>query len=244
MTQFPDPALPPWRVEVHERLASTQQLVKERLAAGADVDGLVVRALEQPAGLGRRGKAWASPPGGSYQTFALRDRWEGALRQPCLTLLLATQLAEALRDSGARATVKWPNDLYLGEGKLAGVLSEYVAGHLVVGIGVNVNNPFPATASALVGWELPFVHALVLEAARSALARHVAGTGLGLPERLAPLDHLAGRSVSVDTPRGPVAGTALGVAADGALVVRTPEGTVSVHDGSVASWERPAARPR
>jgi BirA family biotin operon repressor/biotin-[acetyl-CoA-carboxylase] ligase len=232
------PGLPPWRVEEHASLASTQQFLKQRLAGGEDVDGLVIRATEQPAGSGRRGKAWSSRPGGSYQSFAVRDRWAGGLRRPSLTLWSAVELAMAFRAHGAVVLVKWPNDLYLGGGKLAGVLSEHVNGHLVVGIGVNVNNSVPQSAAALTGWELPFVNALVLSAARRALTRCLSGgqAEAELPRRLAPLDQLALKHVTVKTPRGLVTGTALGVAPDGALLVRTTSEVVSVVDGSVVAW--------
>lgn len=241
--------VPAWRVEEFGALPSTQTLLKERLTAGDDVDGLVVRALEQPAGRGRSDKAWASPPGGSYQSFAVRDRWGGALMRPHVTLILALHLAEELRSAGAAVTVKWPNDLYLGEGKLAGVLSEYSKGHLVVGIGLNVNNPVPTRASALRGWDVHYVNELVLRAARAALESMALESTVGptepgtagatLAARWALLDHLAGRDVTVRTAEGTVSGTALGVGADGALKVETSTGPVSVRDGTVLSWTAP-----
>lgn len=222
----------------HGSLPSTQQFLKDRLTAGDDVDGLVIRAVEQPAGTGRRGKAWSSPPGGSYQSFAVKDRWDGALRQPGLTLLLAVELAEALRAAGAQALVKWPNDLYLGRGKLAGILSEYLGAHLIVGVGMNVANPVPESAAALVGWELSFVNALVLDAAHRALAAAVSGevAGTSLPRRLQPLDLLAGSFVTVQTPSGVITGTALGVLPGGALQIDGGAEVVSVVDGSVVAW--------
>lgn len=240
MRSGPPPALPEWRVEEYSALPSTQELIRQRLAAGEDVDGLVVRAAEQPAGRGQRAKPWASGPGGSYQSFALKDRWEGALSRPAITLLLAVHLAEALREAGARVSVKWPNDLYLGSGKVGGILSELLRSHLVVGVGVNVDNEVPAGAGALVGWELAYVNTLVLDAASACLSAAVlAGdtTAAELPTRLAPLDFLSGRTVVVRTARGDVSGRAAGVAADGALVVTTQEGKVALHSGTVLSWE-------
>lgn len=188
--------LPEWRVEEFARLPSTQDAVKQRLGTDHDADGLVIRAAEQRSGVGQRGRVWMSALGGSYQSLALKDKWNGALKTPCLTLLVALCIAEELRASGAKATVKWPNDVYLGEGKLAGVLTEYTREHLVVGVGVNVNNPVPDGASALYGWKLEFVNGLVLDCVGKAVAellgahadRHVAdgsaGLGEGLPSGL------------------------------------------------------------
>lgn len=233
--------LPAWRVEEFASLASTQALLRERLSAGATVHGSVLRALEQPAGRGRGGKSWASLPGGSYQSLAVHDRWQGALRGPGLTLALALHLAEELRAAGAAASVKWPNDVYLGAGKLAGVLSEYVSGHLIVGVGLNVNNPVPDGAAALRGWELDYVHELVLAAVRAGLASVVeagerAPEALRLAERLAPVDHLRGREVTVRAAKSTIRGRAAGVGVDGALLVDTGEATIRVTDGTVLSW--------
>ncbi len=251
-------------------MPSTQALVKQRLGTGEDVDGLVVRAVEQPAGQGRRGKAWASPPGGSYQTLAVRDRWDGALRASTLTLRIALCVAEELRAAGARTTVKWPNDVYLGEGKLAGVLCEYSRDHLVVGVGVNVNNPVPYGASSLTGWQLQFVSQLVLESVGRAVQEHLTdagrqataalstaeteagerGVGGGpLPARFMALDHLLGRAVTMR-----VSGGSVGTAQEGSPTTVIVRGVAAGIDDSGAlllsvpqagndGHERPAAGP-
>lgn len=232
------PAAPSWRVEVHAALPSTQRLLKDRLEAGDDVDGLVVRATEQEAGRGRRGNGWASAAGGSYQSLALLDRWEGGLRHGGITLLLAVELAEWLRAGGAPVMVKWPNDLYLDGGKLAGILTEYVRGHLVVGVGVNVTNPVPLGAASLAELDLAAVHAGVLAAARRAVEATVAAAGdLRLPERLAPLDLLLGRTVTLSVTGGELTGEASGVRRDGALLVKVGDELKAVQDGSVRGWE-------
>lgn len=240
MTRGPTPALPDWRVEEHDSLPSTQDLIRARLEASEDVDGLVVRAGVQPAGRGQRSKSWTSERGGSYQSLAVRDRSGGALRLPGTTLLLAVELAAALRGAGANASVKWPNDLYLAGGKLGGILTEYTSEHLIVGIGVNVNNAVPAGASALAGWRLERVNELVLQAVSAALTTLVRAGGadrVGLPARLAPLDLLAERTVTVRTPGGDIGGRANGVAANGALLVLTAGGEVAVTSGSVVAWD-------
>lgn len=228
-------ALPAWRVERHERLPSTQATVRERLEAGREVDGLVVRAGEQTAGRGRREKGWDSPIGGSYQSLVVQDRWGGSLRDPAITLHLAVSLGESFREAGAKVSVKWPNDLYLGEGKLGGLLCEYVRGHLVVGVGINVANPAPPTGAALTGWELAFVDDLVLAAVRAGLEIALEGAP-GLAGRLEPLDHLRGRSVLVETATGLREGAYVGVDDEGALRLLADSGTVLVKSGTVRQW--------
>lgn len=242
MTRARVEPLPRWRVEEFLELPSTQTFLRERLQAGADVHGLVARAERQASGRGRGDKTWTSPPGGSYQSLALQDRWHGALRDPQLTLRLGVRLATELREAGAAASVKWPNDVYLGEGKLGGVLCEYVSGHLLVGVGVNVANQVPPNGAALVGWELTYVNELVLEAIRTAVAELLsdAAEPYDLPARFAPVDFLAGRSVTVRAGKRSVEGTAQGLASNGALLVTTTTRTVGVTDGTVLSWSAAA----
>ncbi|MFA5552238.1 MAG: biotin--[acetyl-CoA-carboxylase] ligase [Trueperaceae bacterium] len=240
MSGAPVEQLPEWRVEAFGSVGSTQAVLKERLQQGADVHGVVIRATEQLAGRGRRANGWESAVGGSYQSLALEDRWQGALRSPSITLLLAVELAEELRGAGADVRVKWPNDLYLGEGKLGGILCEYLRGHLVAGVGINVGNPVPEGAGALEGWSLGSVNHLVLRAARAAFRQLLeSGAGeSGLGARYARLDFLSERDVSVVIGGTTVTGSSAGVDANGALVLRTADGEVTVRDGTVANWSR------
>jgi len=111
-------------------------------------EGAVVIADTQTAGRGRRGREWFSPPGsGLYVSVVLRPG-----RSPCgggdratrlLTLAAGVALVEAVRTAtGLAVDVKWPNDLYIGRRKLAGILAEAAGGELedtvVLGYGINV----------------------------------------------------------------------------------------------------------
>lgn len=124
------------------------------LAAGSGREGALVIADEQTAGRGRHGRRWFSPPGsGLYVSVVLapgrarRDRVRATL---LLTLAAGTALAEGIEAAcGLRVDIKWPNDLYAGRRKLAGILAETVtagdpsrldahATHVVLGYGINV----------------------------------------------------------------------------------------------------------
>ena len=115
------------------------------LAAGA-----VVVADQQTAGRGRRGHAWFSPPAsGLYVSVVLAPRLAtiDPLRATQLvTLGAGVAIAEALETSaGLRADLKWPNDLYVGRRKLAGILAESSGDTVVLGYGINVApSAFPA----------------------------------------------------------------------------------------------------
>ncbi len=188
-----------WRVEEFGHVDSTQEVVKRRLAAGQPVDGLVVRARSQSAGRGRRGTPWRSDVGGSYQTFAVADPY-GPSAGGGITLAIGVCLAEAMQEAGVRAAVKWPNDLYYLNRKLAGVLVERTKGHLVIGVGVNVENDVPRGAIALRSWPLESVHAIVMRGVGNAIEMLAAEGGAlsdELRRRYAQFDWLAGKSVTV-----------------------------------------------
>jgi BirA family biotin operon repressor/biotin-[acetyl-CoA-carboxylase] ligase len=118
-----------------ESCASTQRLV----GAGDD-EGTVAVTNEQTEGRGRLGRRWHAPAGTSIlcsvvlRPHALPDRW------PQLTLMAARACAEAVTGvTGLEATVKEPNDVLISGKKVAGILGEAREGHVVVGIGMNVN---------------------------------------------------------------------------------------------------------
>ena len=123
---------------------STNSRAAEAAEKGAP-EGTVVCADCQTGGRGRFGRRWESPPEVNlYVSLLLRPPVEPQ-RAPQLTLLTAISLARAVEDaSGIAAFLKWPNDLYLGGKKAAGILAEMSNDadrlrHVVIGIGLNVN---------------------------------------------------------------------------------------------------------
>ena len=114
----------PFRIETYPTLTSTQDAMRERLGAGDNVHGLVIRALEQTGARGQRRRDWRSGPGGSYQTLAVKDESLG-LRKPYAAVAVAVGLAQTLPEYGIRCGIKWPNDLFYRNKKVAGILCEY-----------------------------------------------------------------------------------------------------------------------
>jgi BirA family biotin operon repressor/biotin-[acetyl-CoA-carboxylase] ligase len=115
-----------------------------KLAARGDSSGALVIADEQTSGRGRRGRAWFSPPGsGLYVSIVLspaRARDDPERATMLVTLMAGVALAEGVeRATGLRADIKWPNDLYVGRRKLAGILAEAGEHHVVLGYGINVS---------------------------------------------------------------------------------------------------------
>ncbi|MBX5450803.1 biotin--[acetyl-CoA-carboxylase] ligase [Thermogemmatispora sp.] len=124
---------------------STNTLAMQRAieaGPGESVEGLVVLTESQTAGRGRQGRRWVDVAGRNVLlSMVLYPRFP----LPLLTMFSALAVLEAIADTaGLVATIKWPNDILIGERKVAGILIETSsdrAGRLVavLGIGVNVN---------------------------------------------------------------------------------------------------------
>ena len=135
-----------------ETLDSTNDLAKELAARGAP-EGTVVVAETQTGGRGRLGREWNSPPGvGLYVSLVLRPMLP-PMELPQITLTTAVAVVRAVRRvAGVAPGIKWPNDLLFNGKKLGGILTEMETEsdrirHVVVGLGLNVNNPgFPPGA--------------------------------------------------------------------------------------------------
>lgn len=113
-----------WRqIVVEEQLSSTNDRLTEFAERGAP-QGTLVIALSQTAGRGRRGRRWASPPGGAWFSLLLKPLYDPA-KLGSIVITLAVAVATALRVWLALPVrVKWPNDLILYGRKLGGILVE------------------------------------------------------------------------------------------------------------------------
>lgn len=140
-----------------QKLSSTQEKAK-KLAAGGAPEWSVVIAESQSSGRGRMGREWHSPEGGIWMSIVLKPLMHPD-EVPQLTLVASLALCETA-DSllNIKTGIKWPNDVFAGDKKAAGILTEISAeigkvNWVVIGIGINANNPVPAqvraTASSL-----------------------------------------------------------------------------------------------
>ena len=117
---------PDLAVEVVESVPSTNAVATERAREGAP-EGTVVVAEHQTAGRGRLDRSWEAPPRSSLVFSVLLRPTVPATSWPWLPLLAGHTVAKTLRSRGyAAAAVKWPNDVLLGERKVAGILVERV----------------------------------------------------------------------------------------------------------------------
>jgi BirA family transcriptional regulator, biotin operon repressor / biotin---[acetyl-CoA-carboxylase] ligase len=241
-----------WReVQVVEETASTNSDLAARARAGAPA-GTVLVAEHQTGGRGRLDRAWSSPARAGLTLSVLLDPAPVPVaRWPWVPLLAGVAFAEGVRRAAdVDVELKWPNDLLVGDRKLAGILSEQVSGPeatlVMVGAGLNVT---------LRRDELPTAEAtsLLLERAattdRTVVLREVlrvldrlfgawvdAGgdPDAGLADSYARRCTTFGRTVRVTLPGGgTLAGEALRLDAHGRLVVHTARGDEAVGAGDV-----------
>lgn len=223
---------------------STNREVAERARACAPA-GLVVVADHQTAGRGRLGRSWSDEPGSSLLvSILLRPELEASALFVA-TAVVALALSDACHAcAGVRPALKWPNDLLLGDRKVAGVLSEAlwppVSGGpgpaVVVGTGCNVTGgPPPGTAGTATTLEAASGRRVerdeLLDAFLAGLAPRLVQLGSrdGLPAQLGEYRRRCatlGRRVAVEWPDGrKEVGLATGLADDGRLVVTADDGS-------------------
>lgn len=234
----------PLRVEVIDETPSTNALVVARAKAG-EPEGLVIATEHQTAGRGRLDRVWETPRGTSL-TFSILLRPDIAPASwTWIPLLTGYALQAALADRIPEVTLKWPNDVMVGEHKLSGILVERVETDLgpaaVIGIGINVNQtqeelPTEVATSLRIELEESFD--------RNDLLAQVLGSFKALLPLLDQPDVLRaayadvcatiGRTVDVHLPGGEtVRGEVLDLDPYGALVLSTGDGTFTAHAGDV-----------
>ena len=239
------------RVEVVEQTGSTNADLIARSAAGEDLAGAVLLAEYQSAGRGRHGRSWSAPERSQISMSVGVDTTgippEGWGWLPLLTGLA---IAETVRDRGVDAGLKWPNDVLVGTGKLAGILAEVAAPVIVVGLGLNVS---------LTGDELPDPNAVSLSmlgqaADRTILAvallhalgdrlgrwRAAKGADAGLAADYQRVSTTIGTRVRAILPGdSEIIGTATGIDDSGRLLIDDAGTTVTVSAGDITHL-RPA----
>lgn len=239
-------------LHIYEQAGSTNTIARRLAEEGAPAGSIVI-ANEQTAGRGRGGKPWHATAGSALLfSIVLRptsplasDNAPGAI--PLRVGLATAQAVE--RITGTRIQLKWPNDLLVeGKGKLAGILCEgsltsAAGGYIVAGIGLNVSQRSDefehVVAQPATSLFLATGHTYDRGALAGAIQHAILACAPGLA---APLDHgelaeiaardpLRGHRITVD---GVPAGTAHGIAPDGALTIIDNAGKIGhLRNGTV-----------
>ncbi|WP_299042515.1 biotin--[acetyl-CoA-carboxylase] ligase [uncultured Tateyamaria sp.] len=235
-------------------LASVDSTLSEAARIAPELAGPEwILAREQTAARGRRGRAWSMPPGNFAATLVLpvqESPGQAALRSFVISLALHDAFVAATGRADAFA-LKWPNDVLLQGGKVAGILLESVGAgakltHLAIGVGVNlaaapgaaeveVGAVAPVALTSALGTVIAPEAFLTLLAAAYARYEDQFRTYGFAPIRTAWMAHAAklGEVITARTTRDAHVGTFVDVDADGQLVLETAKGRVTIPAGDV-----------
>ena len=246
----PEKQGPSWP-EGYDRVVfeSIDSTLSEAARRAPDLAGpLWILAEEQTAARGRRGRSWATPKGNFASTLMMRR-----MEAPGIAALRSFVASLALRRAFVRTTgiedsfaLKWPNDVLLNGGKVAGILLETIGDHLAIGIGVNLAHapgadqvePGAVRPVSLVGETgvvvppVRFLDALAAEYA--ALETQFQTFGFA-PIRAAWLANAArlGEEIIARTTRDETRGVFEDIDESGNLILRTPKGRVKITAADV-----------
>lgn len=236
---------------VYDELGSTNAETARLAREGAD-EGLVVVAEHQTAGRGRLDRRWEAPARSALTFSVLLRPQVGIDHWPWLPLLTGYAVFQALRGIGIETSLKWPNDVLLGEQKVAGILAERVETSrgpaAVLGIGINVSItaeelPVPtATSLWLATGELADRTDLLIGLAQTLLKTcaewapdpsRAPNTG-ALRTAYISACRTIGQTVRADLPTGQsITGQATKIDAAGRLLVMTADGERAIGAGDV-----------
>lgn len=204
-------------------VGSTQDEARRLLESGRASPGHVFVADEQSEGRGRFGREWLSPAGGLYATFLVK-------RCPSIALVSGVAVIRALARFDVAACLKWPNDLLVGEKKLAGILIETTRHVALVGVGVNLLDAPLQTATCVraAGGTARRGELVVAIGEELRKPRDVRGLLTAYRGCLSTL----GRVVRIALANGgTIEGTAVDIDADGRLLIETEMGRRTVSSG-------------
>ena len=247
----------PWSAFVLLDVSDSTNRVAMEMAENYAPHGTVVVADAQTAGRGRMGRRWMSPAGKNLYVSLLLRPSVPTVDATRLALVAGVALADAVEAVGVPASLKWPNDLYCGGRKAAGILAEMASDpdgvrHVVIGVGLNVNmeeDDFPpdlrgAATSLRIYAGRAFrrvdVLARLLDAFGTRYAEFIEGGFASLRDGWDRRDFLRGRRVLLRRQGGEGWGTADGLDTVGALRFLPDGGPAieSVHSGEILDFRR------
>jgi BirA family transcriptional regulator, biotin operon repressor / biotin---[acetyl-CoA-carboxylase] ligase len=230
-------------IKIHQlaTIDSTNNEARRRLEAGELAPFWVV-ADEQTEGRGRLGRQWISRPGNLYSTYLFRFTVPtSAAAQISFVAALAIHDTATNFINDADITLKWPNDCLINGAKFSGVLAELQGNHMILGMGLNVSHepeglPYSATHLAAFAPNATVAH--VLEVLQLKLKKwlQIWDNAHGFPHIHRGWEarcSAIGKPMSLDTGRGMLHGTFVGLHHDGGLVLNHNNTTTIHHAGDV-----------
>lgn len=239
-------------INIFQTIDSTNTYARE-LAEKNSVSGLVILAEQQTGGRGRRGKSWVSPFAANIYLSIVWDFEQGAEALEGLSLAVGVAVRRALIAHGVQGVkLKWPNDIYVEQKKLGGILLEMIgdpAGHcsVVIGVGLNVSMPVSQASAIDQDWtdvatelqdKLPARNKLAAELISEILPLLSTFQEQGFAaycDEWQAADAFYGQTAVISTPKQSIAGIVKGVDINGALRLELDSGNIESFIGGELS---------
>jgi BirA family biotin operon repressor/biotin-[acetyl-CoA-carboxylase] ligase len=240
------------KINIFQTIDSTNTYARE-LAEKNSVSGLVILAEQQTGGRGRRGKSWVSPFAANIYLSIVWDFEQGAEALEGLSLAVGVAVRRALIAHGVQGVkLKWPNDIYVEQKKLGGILLEMIgdpAGHcsVVIGVGLNVSMPVSQASAIDQDWtdvaselqdKLPARNKLAAELISEILPLLSTFQEQGFAaycDEWQAADAFYGQPAVISTPKQSTAGIVKGVGINGALRLELDSGNIESFIGGELS---------
>ncbi|EKT52895.1 bifunctional biotin--[acetyl-CoA-carboxylase] ligase/biotin operon repressor BirA [Providencia burhodogranariea] len=231
---------------------STNQYMLERIPHLSSGDTCL--AEYQSAGRGRRGRQWISPFGCNLYLSMYWKLDQGPAAAIGLSLVVGIIIAETLNKlTKGKIKVKWPNDLYLNDKKLAGILVELTgktgdAAHIIIGVGINIgmgknnieientiNQEWASLADEVESIERNILSVNIIQALKEALTLFEKEGLSPFVNRWFELDNFLGRSVKLLIGNDVISGVEKGINQQGALLLEQDNGDIIPYIGGEIS---------
>ena len=240
------------KINIFQTIDSTNTYARQ-LAEKNSVSGLVILAEQQTGGRGRRGKSWVSPFAANIYLSIVWDFEQGAEALEGLSLAVGVAVRRALIAHGVQGVkLKWPNDIYVEQKKLGGILLEMIgdpAGHcsVVIGVGLNVSMPVSQASAIDQDWTDVATELQDKLPARNKLAAELISEILPLlstfqeqgfaayRDEWQAADAFYGQTALISTPKQSIAGIVKGVDINGALRLELDGGNIESFIGGELS---------
>ena len=237
-----------FEIEVHDLIDSTQSRARQRVQSGMRGAAAVI-ANAQSNGRGQRGRSWQSPAGAAIYMTVVWPSARPVAGLAGLSLVVGLAVRAALAQWHLDARLKWPNDVWVDQRKLAGILVEVVADrrdcNALIGIGLNLALPEATAASIDQPWidlaelldTVPSRNRLVaalLDQIQDYLARFETSGLTHFQDEWRSADALAGHAIWLLDTNGPTPALALGIDAIGRLMVDVDGQQRSLSAGEIS----------
>ena len=246
------------RIAIYPELPSTNTTAKGLAVGGDAAHGSIVITDDQTAGRGRYGRAWFAAPGKSVcMSFVLHPSQLAMTTPSLITIFAAVAIAQAIENCfGIQASIKWVNDLFIGDKKICGILTEAVTHFesgqvdwIVLGIGVNfcmAQTDFPEPLQSIGTALFDTTHPPT--GTRNQLIGELINQVMSLEHTFNQDEIIAkyrgrlmmlGQPITVHTPKHSYEATAVDIDGEGQLMVQTADG-----QQQILSFGEISVRPR